>query len=91
MESLLWLYSYKSSIKCQMQIAAKFAEAARLREESPSLHQHSCVTKQHATEINKTLEVLMDANVAFTAKERQAHKLSNRLQVAELDLFPGKP
>lgn len=91
MESLLWLYSYKSSIKCRMQIAALFAEAAQLREESPSLHQHSCLTKQDVTEINKTLEVLMDTNEAFTAKERQAHKFSNQLQVAELDLFLRKP
>lgn len=74
-----------------MQIAALVAEATQLREESQSLYQHSSLTKQDMTEINKTLEVLMDTNVAFTAKERHTHKLSKQLHVAELDLFQRKP
>lgn len=89
--SYCWLHSYQNSIECRMQIAALVAQIAQLKQESESLHHQRSLTKQDVTDINKTLEVLMDTNVAFTAKERHALELSKQLQVAELDLFQGQP
>lgn len=55
-----------------MQIAASAGEAAQLREEIQSLHQHSSFTKQDMNKINKTLEALIDTNVvAFKVKKRK--------------------
>lgn len=85
-----WQCSFKSSIECQMQIAALGAEAAQLKEESQSLQQQTSLTRPDVTDKNKTLGVLMDTNVALTVKKRQARKLSKQPQVAEHDVFQGK-
>ncbi|GAA6105643.1 uncharacterized [Tachysurus ichikawai] len=66
-----------------MQIAALIAGAAQLREENQRrVHQQNSLCK--------TLEVLMDTNVAFADKEMEAHT-SSVSSCKWQNLFPVKP